>query len=284
MKTCGRRTVFSYFIISSCGFSQPVLAQNNEAQFWKHIATHSAIYGQSTSGTSSHAESDYKVSSQNIILDTYTFGKLGNSTYLSFFEAITGKLNGTVNGEPKSPYGNDLLQFRGSFVQQWQITNNFSLGWNYYGLNRNIRRTREGKFGYRLDALGLAATFRLGDWTFMPQADYVFNGDLGKDGMFGLGSANFEGFYVLPVIKRKLTDHGAYLTLLPEYFQASGENGTKAQYMKWQLRLSVPLSRDKKWRINGRIEHQDHNSFVYQGMDISPEYDTTVAAGIEYNW
>lgn len=218
------------------------------------------------------------------MLDTYTFGRLGNSTYFSFAEAVIGKLNGTENGEPKSPYGSDLLQIRGSFLQQWKVADKLSLGWNYYGVSRNISRTPEGKFGYRFDALGLALSYHIGDWSFMPQADYVFNGDMGKDGMFGLGSAKFGGFYILPVIKRKLSDNGASFTLLPEYFQASGENKSKAQYMKWQFRLSAPLTNNKKWWVNGRIEHQEHNSFVYQGVDISPDYDTTVAAGIQYNW
>lgn len=280
-----RKTVQISYIAILASFHSQLNAEEVKTQpYWQNYSTHSAIYTQSTSATSSNIDSQHKVSSQNIMLDTYTLGRLGNSVYFGFIEAIFGKLNETNNGSHKSPYGSDLLQVRGMISQQWRLNPSFSMGWNYYGIDRNLTYTPTGKFGYSFDSLGAIANYTWDKWTFMPQLNYVFNGDMGKDGLHGLGSSEFDGFFFLPVLRRELSDNGSYATLMPEYFAGYGDHDTEVKYMKWQLRLSAPLGDSKKWWLNGRFEHTSYHQYDYFGNDISPYQDTAISVGIQYNW
>ncbi|MGF1700439.1 hypothetical protein L4D09_09020 [Photobacterium makurazakiensis] len=269
-------------------FNAPLSAEEvNQQPYWQNYSTTSAIYAQSTSATASKVDEGYDVSSQNIMVDTYTLGRLGNSTYFGFVEAIFGKLDDTSNGSHKSPYGNDLMQIRGMMSQQWRINKSFSMGWNYYGIDRNLKHVADGKFGYSFDSLGVIANYQWNKWTFMPQLNYVFNGDMGKDGLassIGLGSSDFDGFFFLPVVRRQLSNSGSYFTLMPEYFAGYGDHDTEVKYMKWQLRVGAPIGESKKWWINGRFEHTSYQKYDYFGIDINPSQDTAVSVGIQYNW
>jgi len=265
---------------------------NLEQPYWQSYSTTTALYAQQTSSASTNINSIHNVSSQNLMLDTYTLGRLGNSTYFGFVETIFGKLGNANSGDQQTPYGSDLMQIRGTISQQWKVTSSFNVGWNYYGIDRNLSHSvgTDGKFGYTFDSLGVVATYLWNKWAFLPQVNYVFNGDMGKNGTFipgmgQLGSVKFDGFFVLPVIRRELSDNGSYLTVLPEYFAGYGaEEGTDVRYMKWQFRLAAPLGDSKKWWINGRFEHTSYHQYDYHGLDISPSEDTAVSVGIQYNW
>ena len=262
--------------------------QQDESPYWQSYFVHSSAYFQQQSNvsTTSKGEDSKAVSSQHLMFDTYAMGKLGNSTYFTFVEVVYGKLSGSKSDNPLSPYGDDLLQIRGQFAQQWSVTKAFSIGWNYFGLSRNMAAVNEdtGKFGYSFDSAGIASTYRMGRWMFMPQLNYVFNGDMGKDGMFNLGSDEFTGLYFMPIVRRQLADNGAYITLLPEYFTADGDGGSSATYIKWQLRVGAPITDDGKLWVNARFEHQKHYEFIYRGVDLVPDTDTTVSVGIQYSW
>lgn len=213
-------------------------------------------------------------------------GRLGNSTYFAFIEGVFGKLNGAQSDDPSSPYGTDLLQLRGQISQQWAVNKYFSLGWNYFGLTHNMVAVDNdtGKFGYSFDSFGIASTYKLGEWTFLPQLNYVFNGNMGKDGMHNLGSDGFTGYYFMPIVRRQLADNGAYATLLPEYFVANGDAGSDATYLKWQLRLGAPITDSGKLWVNARVEHTKYYDFIYRDIDLNPSVDTTVSVGIQYSW
>jgi len=264
-----------------------IKAHASEIPYWKSYFVQSALYLQQTS-TVSNTENDIDgsamVSSQNMIFDTYTAGKLGNSTYFGFVESVFGKLNGSRSNNPRNPYGDDLLQLKGQLSQQWSVTDDFSMGWNYFGLARTMSHIENERIdmGYRFDSMGLTATYRWNDWTFMPQLNYVFNGVMGS--MFQLDKDVFDGIYVLPIVKVTLLDNGTSATLIPEFFHAEGDKGSRSTYMKWQLRLSAPLAKNKRWWVNARFEHQKHYVFNYQGINLNPDYDTSVSVGVQYNW
>ncbi|BAJ03105.1 hypothetical protein [Shewanella violacea] len=262
--------------------------QQDESPFWQSYFVHSSTYfqQQSSVSTTSNGDDSKTVSSQNLMFDTYAMGRLGNSTYFGFVEGVFGKLNGSKSDNPGLPYGDDLLQIRGQFSQQWSVTKELSVGWNYFGLSRNMAAVNNdnGKFGYSFDSAGIVSTYRMGKWMFMPQLNYVFNGDMGKDGMFNLGSDKFTGLYFMPIVRRQIADNGAYVTLLPEYFTADGDGGSEATYVKLQFRVGAPITDDGKLWVNARFEHQKHYDFIYRGVDLAPDTDTTVSVGIQYSW
>lgn len=270
----------------AASFPYTLSAEDNlEQPYWQNYSTNSSIYAQQTSASSENANTLHAVSSQNILVDTYTLGRLGSSTYFGFIEAIFGKLDNNKDSDDKTPYGSEFMQIRGAISQQWKIAPTLRLGWNYYGIDRNIAHTENGKFGYRFDSLGVAASYQWQNVTFMPQANYVFNGDMGKDGLLpGLGSSKFDGFFILPVVRLQLSDNGSYFSVLPEYFAGYGEDNTDVRYMKWQFRVGAPLGDSKKWWLKGRFEHTSYHQYDYYGIDINPSEDTAVSVGIQYNW
>ncbi|MDX2321495.1 MAG: hypothetical protein QNK26_12980 [Moritella sp.] len=281
-----KKSLLLFPIVAS--FPYALSAEDNlDQQYWENYNTNTSVYAQQTSSIAANIDSQHAVSSQNILIDTYTLGRLGNSSYFGFVEAIFGKLGNANSGDEQTPYGLDIMQVRGSINQQWKVTSSVGFGWNYYGIDRNLARSPEGKFGYKFDSLGAIATYQWHKWTFMPQVNYVFNGDMGKDGLDsgqGLGSSKFDGFFILPVVRLQLSDNGSYFSVLPEYFVGYGEHDTDVSYMKWQFRVGAPLGDSKKWWLKGRFEHTSYHQYDYCGIDISPSEDTAVSVGIQYNW
>ena len=256
----------------------------NTNSYWQHYVTTSSASFQSTSGTAAKSGSSHQVSGQNLYLDTVTAGRLGNSTYFAFMEAIVGKLNGTDNGPAKTPYGRELLEYSGMFSQQWHVTPTFQLGWNYYGIDRDIRFTETGKFGYSLGSVGLTAGYNWDKWSFTPVLNYVFSAKLGKDGLGDLGESEFQGFFFYPRISGKIASNGTRLMLGSEYFNGANSEDTDVEYLKGVAKLTSPIGNSKKWSVTGKLTHISYFSFDYFGIDINPHQETSVSFGVQYNW
>ncbi|AJR06371.1 hypothetical protein C9J03_17210 [Photobacterium gaetbulicola] len=256
----------------------------NEDSFWQHYATTTSASFQSTSGTTTNSGSSHQVSGQNLYFDTVTAGRLGNSTYFSFIEAVVGKLNGTDKGHDQTPYGRELLEVNGLFSQQWDVTSSFQLGWNYYGIDRDITHTDIGKFGYSLGSVGLSAGYQWGKWSFTPVLNYIFSAKLGKDGLNDLGESEFDGYFFYPRISGKIASNGTRVMLGTEYFNGSNSEGTDVEYLKGVAKLTSPIGNSKKWAATGKLVHISYFAFDYFGIDMNPHQETSVSFGIQYNW
>ncbi|NVD08953.1 hypothetical protein FCU94_19070 [Vibrio sp. JPW-9-11-11] len=273
------------FILLPSGMSLSVSAANfSEQPFWQHYKTTSTVSAQSTSGTASKNGSNQHVSGQNLSVDSVTVGRLGNSTYISFIEAVVGKLNGTERGHEQTPYGRELLEVSGLFSQLWSVNSSLQLGWNYYGIDRNLTHTDTGKFGYSLGSLGGSANYTWNEWSFMPVLNYVFTAKLGKDGLMDLGESEFDGFFFYPRVSRKFSSNGASFMVGSEYFRGSNDEGTDVNYLKGVAKITSPIGSSESWSVTGKLTHISYSSFDYFGIDMNPYQDTSVSFGIKYNW
>ncbi|GAL31456.1 hypothetical protein JCM19239_635 [Vibrio variabilis] len=108
-----------------------------------------------------------------------------------------------------------------------------------------------------------------------PIASYVY-------GQFDVGGLkdDVDGVNVSLAASIPLGSSGAFMMIWPEYRKLSGKS-VETENFSTKLIVNAPLTSDRKWWINTRLE-LDHSDLSVSGIELSNQWNSDVYMGIRY--
>lgn len=108
-----------------------------------------------------------------------------------------------------------------------------------------------------------------------PIASYVY----GRFDVAGIKD-EVDGINVSLAASIPLGSSGAFMMIWPEYRKLSGSS-VETENLSTKLIVNVPLTSDRKWWINTRLE-LDHSDLSVSGIELQNQWNSDVYMGIRY--